>query len=320
MRDLTNTPYGKFIWFVGIVEDTFSDPSELGRVRVRAIGFHPSDEILKTENLPLAPVLNGGSARINAGQMVLGFFMDGELLQQPFILGVINGGVSSAMSPFSSNRFEGSTSNLGSKDDALPDTRPVDGSCPQIQKGLCNSAAAWDKYHESKDKKCLMELFKSQIKVNWDPSKSRPPNGGPWCGVFVASILASQGYPYPAGYTLARSFASPKYNTTNKNGYGTTIWEKGTKDSKLDEASIQVGDIAVFNFNNLKDGTGHVGFVCEVPLSGNRVVLLGGNQSNRVSKTTYKKSQLYSVVRAPGMRPETFDPSSIKTEKEGSTR
>ncbi len=318
MRDLTNTPYGKFIWFVGIVEDTFDDPSELGRVRVRAIGFHPDGEIMPTENLPLAPVLNGGSAKINAGQMVLGFFMDGELLQQPFILGVINGAVSSALGPFSSNRFEGS--NPGSQTDALPNTRPVDGSCPQIQKGLCNSAAAWNGYSESKDKACLMELFKSQIKVTWDPSKKNPPDGGAWCGVFAASILASQGYPYPSTYTLARSFASPKYNTTNKNGYGTTIWEKGTKDSQLDIANVQVGDLAIFQYGELSKGKGHVGFICKVPLSGNRIELLGGNQSNKVSKALYTTGKLLSIVRAPGMKPETFDPSSIKTAKAGSTR
>jgi hypothetical protein len=108
MRDLTNTPYGKFIWFIGIAEDTFSDPTQLGRVRVRAIGFHPeSKDILPTDSLPLAPVLNGGSAKINPGQMVLGFFMDGELLQQPFILGVINGGVESV-----GGRFFGAIGNL----------------------------------------------------------------------------------------------------------------------------------------------------------------------------------------------------------------
>jgi hypothetical protein len=137
MRDLTNTPYGKFIWFVGIAEDTFSDPTQLGRVRVRAIGFHPSDEILPTENLPLAPVLNGGSAKINPGQMVLGFFMDGELLQQPFILGVINGGVESV-----GGRFFGAISSIfgGVPSDAADvvtayKPNPVPGACTINPKG-----------------------------------------------------------------------------------------------------------------------------------------------------------------------------------------
>lgn len=138
MRDLSNTPYGKFIWFVGIVEDTFSDPTQLGRVRVRAIGFHPPSEVLPTENLPLAPVLNGGSAKINAGQMVLGFFMDGEMIQQPFILGVINGGVESV-----AGRFFGAVGELfkslpfGDTPEAVTAHKPnpVPGSCTPNPRG-----------------------------------------------------------------------------------------------------------------------------------------------------------------------------------------
>ena len=84
-------PYPKFVWFFGIVEDTSSDPLRLGRVRVRAVGFHPSSA--NTTDLPYAPVLNGGAARISNGQMVLGFFMDGEEAQQPCVLGTITGAV-----------------------------------------------------------------------------------------------------------------------------------------------------------------------------------------------------------------------------------
>lgn len=86
-------PYPNFTWFVGVAED-LKDPSQLGRVRVRAIGFHPSIEVLDTTQLPWAGVLNGGTAKIKVGQMVMGFFMDGEEGQQPFILGTINGGAS----------------------------------------------------------------------------------------------------------------------------------------------------------------------------------------------------------------------------------
>ena len=85
-------PYPNFIWFVGIVEDTSSDPLRLGRVRVRAVGFHPSS--INRKDLPWAPVLNGGAAKIVNGQMVLGFFMDGEEAQQPCVLGTISGAVS----------------------------------------------------------------------------------------------------------------------------------------------------------------------------------------------------------------------------------
>jgi hypothetical protein len=137
MRDLSNTPYGKFIWFVGIAEDVFSDPTQLGRVRVRAIGFHPDPDKLTKENLPLAPVLNGGSAKINEGQMVLGFFMDGYMLQQPFILGVINGGVESV-----GGRFFGAIGSIfgGVPSDAADvvtayKPNPVPGACTINLKG-----------------------------------------------------------------------------------------------------------------------------------------------------------------------------------------
>ena len=32
-----------FMWFVGVVEDR-NDPERLGRVRVRALGYHTEDE------------------------------------------------------------------------------------------------------------------------------------------------------------------------------------------------------------------------------------------------------------------------------------
>lgn len=87
-------PYPNFVWFFGIVEDTSSDPLKLGRVRVRAVGFHPSSTNRK--DLPWAFVLNGGAAKIVNGQMVLGFFMDGEEAQQPCVLGTISGAVTSS--------------------------------------------------------------------------------------------------------------------------------------------------------------------------------------------------------------------------------
>lgn len=140
MRDLTTAPYGKFVWFVGIVEDTLSDPTQLGRVRVRAVGFHPSSA--EAEDLPWAPVLNGGSAKINPGQMVLGFFMDGEEAQQPFILGVINGGVESVGARFFgaiSNVFKDIASDIKETITAFK-PNPVPGSCPDNPGGKIKDA------------------------------------------------------------------------------------------------------------------------------------------------------------------------------------
>lgn len=316
MRDLSNTPYGQFIWFIGFAEDTYGDPSELGRVRVRAIGFHPSSEVLPTEKLPLAPVLNGGVAKINPGQMVLGFFMDGADAQQPFILGVINGGVSSAYNPATGaiNMLEGSFQAIGSALGSLAEAvqRPIDGSCPQPKEGLVNTAAAWLGYHERKDTACLMELFKSaRSGIN--------PSNTPWCGAFVGSILSTQGYPFPSAVNSSRAYASPRYNIHSSVGYGTVIWERGSKDSKLDEANIQIGDIAVFSRGPIASGKGHVAFVAATGLSGNRITVIGGNQSDSVTIIRKPVSELLSVTRPPNKKPETFDASGKTVSKSGST-
>jgi hypothetical protein len=112
-------PYPNFVWFFGIVEDTSSDPSRLGRVRVRAVGFHPSSTA--SSDLPWAPVLNGGAARISTGQMVIGFFMDGEEAQQPCILGTIGGAVTSSAVFNFMRRLGGSINSLFStSSDPIP--------------------------------------------------------------------------------------------------------------------------------------------------------------------------------------------------------
>ena len=47
-----------FTWFVGVVEDR-NDPIELGRVRVRAFGWHTDDKgAIPTDSLPWAVMIN----------------------------------------------------------------------------------------------------------------------------------------------------------------------------------------------------------------------------------------------------------------------
>ena len=88
------------IWF-GIVENNDDKEKNLGRVKVRIIGFHtPQKAELPTEDLPWAIVANSTSnASINGsgetphklkpGSMVYGYFLDGEDCQQPIVLGTI---------------------------------------------------------------------------------------------------------------------------------------------------------------------------------------------------------------------------------------
>ena len=79
---------GGFYWFHGVVEDV-SDPLQLGRVRVRCLGFHTDDRgLLPTSGLPWAlcmlPITSPSMAGVGQsatgilpGSWVIGFFRDG---------------------------------------------------------------------------------------------------------------------------------------------------------------------------------------------------------------------------------------------------
>jgi hypothetical protein len=81
-----------FIWFTGIVEDR-QDPLKLGRCRVRCVGWHAENKAhLPTNMLPWAlpsyPVNHTQTYAPKEGDMVFGFFADGENAQTPIIFGV----------------------------------------------------------------------------------------------------------------------------------------------------------------------------------------------------------------------------------------
>jgi len=91
-----------FVWFTGVVEDR-NDPSQLGRVKVRCLGFHTEDKNdIPTADLPWAHVMHpvtdpsmqgmGSSPSfIVEGSWVIGFFRDAQEKQQPIIMGTLPG-------------------------------------------------------------------------------------------------------------------------------------------------------------------------------------------------------------------------------------
>jgi hypothetical protein len=88
------------VWFTGVVEDVM-DPMQMGRVRVRCIGYHTADKSeIPTESLPWAmvmmPVTSASMSTIGqsatgilAGSWVIGFFRDGQSAQDPIVMGTI---------------------------------------------------------------------------------------------------------------------------------------------------------------------------------------------------------------------------------------
>ncbi len=89
-----------FNWWIGVVEDRF-DPEKLGRVRIRIYGYHTDNKVLlPTEDLPWAipihPITSAASSGIGSspigplpGTWAIGFFLDGEDMQQPAFFGTI---------------------------------------------------------------------------------------------------------------------------------------------------------------------------------------------------------------------------------------
>ena len=91
-----------FVWFIGVVEDR-QDPSKLGRVKVRCLGFHTEDKNdIPTEDLPWAHVMHPVTdpsmqgmgttpSFLVEGSWVVGFFRDATEKQQPIIMGSLPG-------------------------------------------------------------------------------------------------------------------------------------------------------------------------------------------------------------------------------------
>lgn len=106
-----------FHWWVGQIEKSdkkgIKDKEQNGknsnRYHVRIVGHHlKSCEAIKTEDLPLAQTVapttqpygyqSSTSSPLEAGDWVIGFFMDSDMAQQPFILGSI-GSIANAEDP-----------------------------------------------------------------------------------------------------------------------------------------------------------------------------------------------------------------------------
>lgn len=100
----------QFTHFVGYVVDR-EDGQNLGRVKVKALGFHDLDsKVICADDLPWAPVVDGTYGAVSTvpliGDWVLGAFLDGADAQHPIVLGCIPGYNSQAPSGTETNGTE----------------------------------------------------------------------------------------------------------------------------------------------------------------------------------------------------------------------
>jgi uncharacterized protein (TIGR02594 family) len=121
--------------------------------------------------------------------------------------------------------------------------------------------------NENRDTKTLAAFFKKSLGKNINPKHT------PWCAAFVNGVLQSAGH-QGSGSLAARSFLK----------WGQPV----DKPSK--------GDIAVFSRGS-NTAKGHVGFYMGETSEG--IQVLGGNQSDSVTTTTYAKGRLLGFRKPP---------------------
>jgi hypothetical protein len=119
-----------YVWWHGVVEDR-RDPMFLGRCRVRILGWHTADKAeLPTADLPwaypLMPITSAsqvgvGEAPIGPveGTWVMGYYRDGELAQEPVMVGTLPGipeNLAKKNTGFNDSRLDAPDTNRNMKD------------------------------------------------------------------------------------------------------------------------------------------------------------------------------------------------------------
>ena len=134
----------------------------------------------------------------------------------------------------------------------------------QAFSGTYSIAKSYQGLHEKKHRSRL----KRKIGVD--------PRGTPWCGAFVGTVVKRSGKKPPTGYNKA------------------STWMRWGKPVRL--SSARKGDVVVIR---TRVGT-HVAFYAG--LKGNRILLLGGNQSDQVKISAYNVKSVRAIRRGGGGR------------------
>lgn len=104
----------------------------------------------------------------------------------------------------------------------------------------------------------------------------------PWCAYWVGSKLERAKIPSTKS-GMARSYLR----------WGETVWKKG---DRWDPSRLRPGDLAIFWRGRSNDGvTGHIGFILH--WDDDTLVILGGNQGDKVSIQDFALTKLIAVVR-----------------------
>ena len=164
-------------FFIGQVED-INDPKRSSRVKVRCVGWHPKDKQgeggVTTEDLPWARVgmptthaqqnRSGGKHGLLPGSWVVGFFLDGEEAQSPFVLNTFNFTADST----EDNNREDSESEEGKVPSDIPAFKKTNTNPPKNK----SAKGVTTKEQDNRDKSGDITLDDSNDQTPCEPLKS----------------------------------------------------------------------------------------------------------------------------------------------------
>jgi uncharacterized protein (TIGR02594 family) len=107
----------------------------------------------------------------------------------------------------------------------------------------------------------------------------RPGNIVPWCGAFAAHCMKSSGNADVAA-SIPRGAAAA------------ASWKNWGEPIPVTSREVPIGAVVVLTPSPGVGGTGHVGFFTEFVQGGSFVRLLGGNQSDKVTRSNFPTSQI----------------------------
>ncbi|CDN96091.1 TIGR02594 family protein [Agrobacterium tumefaciens] len=145
---------------------------------------------------------------------------------------------------------------------------------PQVTGNIGQVLGSLKGLTETRDSAAISSFIKNSAGISIDPRVT------PWCAAFVNAVLATQGIE-GTGKLNARSFLNFGLPTDNP----------------------QPGDVVVFKRGN-SEIQGHVGFFNGFDQNGN-IIVTGGNQSNSVKTSTYKKEDLLGFRTAGAVSENT---------------
>lgn len=307
---------GQFVWFIGVVEDRI-DPEKLGRIRVRAYGYHDeSKEKIPTDNLFWATVMSpiqsasfGGVGNSPTGMLegttVVGFFIDGHNAQTPVIVGTLYG------RPHEKNPSKGFNDPLGNY--TRYDIGEQDTNRLARNEKIERTPVKWRKDRVDTATKAFGGTFKepttpynaqypfnhvyeSEPKAQQDVSGQSPPNNCGHIMEFDDTNGAERFYLqhkkgtfteiHPDG-TKVKRILGDDYEIIEKNGH-LHIWLNGMATIDGDNHLLIKGNSYIEVYGN-----------CKEYIHGNYELHVGGNMDVQVDGHLYENSNVHMKLTAP---------------------